>query len=85
MAGLELFAPPEVTAPGGVCVPMSVRGEPRGLLAAFGAAVGASEEVDARATLAGEAALALAAIDGADAAADDRAIARLTERVSGMI
>jgi hypothetical protein len=85
LAGLELYAPPDVAALGGVCVPLSVRGELRGLLALFGPALSGTEEVDALISVAGEAALALAALDGADAAADDRSIERLSERVPGMI
>lgn len=86
LTGLELYAPPDVAALGGVCVPLSVRGELRGLLAVFGPVLlGGTQEVDALATVAGEAALALAALDGADAAADDRSIERLSAPVRGMI
>jgi hypothetical protein len=85
LAGLELYAPPEVAALSGVGVPLCVRGELRGFLAAFGPAVQDSDELGSLATVAGEAALALAALDGADHAADDRSLERLTQRVPGMI
>jgi len=84
-AGLELYAPPEVAALAGACVPLSARGELRGFVAAFGPATSDGSEVGALAALAGEAALALAALDAADAAADDRSLQRLHEHAAGMI
>jgi hypothetical protein len=84
-AGLELFAPAEVAAEPGVCVPLVARGDVRGTLTVFGREVASRGQNDAIATLAAEAALALAALDHADAAADDRSIARVTAPVPGMI
>jgi hypothetical protein len=78
LVGLELYAPPELDALEGVCLPLAVRGSTRGFLAAFGPVVTRQEESAALAALAGEAALALAAGDAADSAADDRSIERLT-------
>jgi len=84
LAGLELFAPPDLAALAGVCVPLSARGALRGALVVFGDGAG-REEIGALTALSGEAALALAALDAADGAVADRSIARLTERVAGMI
>jgi hypothetical protein len=84
-AGLELFAPPDVAALEGVFLPLSVRGSARGFLAAFGPAVAEADEAGALGALAEEAALALAAADGADAAAVDRSIERFTQGARGMI
>jgi hypothetical protein len=85
LAGLELYAPPDVAALSGVGVPLVVRGELRGVLAAFGPAVQDADTVGSLATVAGEAALALAALEAADSAADDRSLERLTQRDRGMI
>jgi hypothetical protein len=82
LVGLELYAPPELDATEGVCLPLSVRGSTRGFLAVFGPAVTRQDEAAALAGLAGDAALALAAADAADSAADDRSIARLTAAAS---
>jgi hypothetical protein len=82
MIGLELSAPPELDALEGVCLPLAVRGTTRGFLAAFGPAVMRQDEAAALAALAGEAALALAAADAADSAADDRSIERWTTGAS---
>jgi hypothetical protein len=84
-AGLELFAPAEVAAEPGICVPLVARGELYGMLTVFGAAMSCEGQVDAIASLGAEAALALSALDGADRGADDRSLERLTQSAPGMI
>ena len=85
-AGLELFAPPEVAAAPGVCVPLAVRGRVLGLVALFGTGAVSPAVVDALGTIAAESALALAALDSADRVADDRSIERFVgRRRPGMI
>jgi hypothetical protein len=85
LAGVELYAAPDLSVLGGVAVPLCVHGELRGFLAVFATAEQGSDEIGALATLAGEAALALAAIDAAETAAEDRSLERLTDRIGGMI
>jgi hypothetical protein len=82
LIGLELCAPPELDALEGICLPLAVRGSTRGFLAAFGPAVTREDDAAALAALAGEVALALAAADAADSAADDRSIERWTSGAS---
>jgi hypothetical protein len=83
--GLELFAPADVAAGPGVCVPLVARGDVLGALIVFGPGLSARGQADAIATLAAEAALALAALDHSDGEADDRSLARVAAPVPGMI
>jgi hypothetical protein len=84
-AGLELFAPAEVADEPGVFVPLVARGEVLGTLTVFGRGVADQGQVDAIATLAAEAALALAALAQAGGTDGEWAIERLQAIVPGMI